>query len=76
MVITDVARYKKDICENFLSDNGECRKAEFCKFAHGAIELRHADQSIEDYIMAHMLTNPKIGAIKIELAAAKQNLVS
>lgn len=76
MVITDVARYKKDMCENFLRDNGECKKAEYCQFAHGAIKLRHADQSIEDYIKAHMLTNPKIGAIKIDLAAAKQSLTS
>ena len=75
--ISDVGRYKKDLCTSYLNMNGYCIHDYKCRFAHGVIELRGENEYIETYLAEHLQRNPLIQGLKIDLSTdqAVANLI-
>lgn len=56
--ITNLGKYKKDICQEYLTENGKCSSQIHCKFANGAVELRDDKESLDDYLKRYTALHP------------------
>lgn len=64
-ITSDFTDFKKELCLNYLENNGRCVDGLECKYAHGTVELREETEPLMDYLDRYAKKNPKILTLKI-----------
>ena len=73
-ITSDFTDFKKELCLNYLENNGKCIDGLECKKAHGTVELREETESLTDYLDRYLKKNPKISSLKIPSQAFSARL--